>query len=131
MSIYFPSGKYKLSNSISTRYLVHNILRPPKGCLVDDTNLRNFFSVLNLTVIVSSLSLVVSFFSLLFKWNIIFPLNIFFKHTIIDCISNLIEYWLVWLTDLASIHDWYSSPNVSNFYIICTLKRFWLIYHII
>ena len=53
MPTFFPSGKYTLSicsflENCYTVVLVHNISCPSKGCLVDNRNLHNIFSALNL-----------------------------------------------------------------------------------
>ena len=115
-----------------------------KGWLRDDRNVHNFFSVLNLTIIrIKPFTCNNTIFSVSFLNEILFPyLNILSKHTILGLHlkqnTDLTEHWL---TDQASIHNWYSFPNASIFHnsvwrvilILCDFyfQKFWLIHYLI
>ena len=71
--MFYPSGKHKHSirSFLEYRYtivFVHDIsCRPSKGCLVHDTNVHNFFSALNLIIIILKPSNSKTFSVILFK----------------------------------------------------------------
>ena len=124
MSIYYPSGKYKLAilsfleycyRIFGTQYFVR---APPdsKGCLylVDDKNVHKyFFPVLNLTII-KPFTCNDTIFSVSFLYEILF-LYRFFEYHHHQVRTTAFKTWqnTDWLTDSASIHGWYSFPNTS------------------
>ena len=122
MPIYFSLEKYKLSfkfiqsffrKYFATKYLVPNTLCPSKGYLVDDRNVHIYiFSVLNLTIICIKLftcnNTILSFS---------FLNETLFLQTHHHCLHlNLHRTLTDWLTDSASIHEWYSFPNACIFH---------------
>ena len=131
MPIYYPSGKYKLSNCFFLDYsyiilFVHGISRPSQKYVwfgAWHKQRAQFFSAMNLTMFIKLFTSMT--FSASFLTYILFLRSFSFKYsTIIGCIlkldGTLTATW--WNIDLVSVQKWHSFPNSSIFYtfvVIC------------